>query len=279
MPLWLVPLSITPLALAAEPVLVGGPNPGGPAPSTVEIVLSWAEVGLRPAVPESPAIGPDLLALGPEGAAAVYDPLGRRVVVVGGRAFPVAGADGLAFTAAGVLLVMDGTARTLRAYDTDGALLDEQAFPGLVPPGGTLSVTGGAFDTSAVLSVDAFGNGHPLAAVSAAGALSAPTGAALVPPTRRVVRTGTSLLVDGARVATLDGRGGGRLFGDWLLVEAMNDGAVSRTAIPLDGGAAVTLPVRGRVYAPSQDVAVGPDGSLGFLDPRADGLYVVRVAP
>ncbi|MDP2315190.1 MAG: hypothetical protein Q8P41_19985 [Pseudomonadota bacterium] len=274
MPLWLVPLSLTPMSFAAEPVLVGSPQSRVPAAITVEVVLSWNEVGFRSAAPESPAIGPDLLALGPDGAAAVYDPIDRAVVVVGGKSFPVAGADGLAFTAAGVLLVMDNAARTLRAYDRGGALLDEQAFPGLVPTGGYLAVSG-----AAVLSVDAFGNGHPLAVVSTAGVLSAPKGAALVPPARRLVRTGSSLLVDGTAIATFTGRGGGRLFGDWLLVEAMNDGTVSRTAIPLDGGPTVSLPVRGRVYAPSQDVAVAPDGALGFLDPQPDGLHVVRVAP
>lgn len=273
MPLWLVPLSLTSLSLAAEPVLVGGPDPVGPAPITLDVVLSWTEVGLRPAAPESPAIGPDLLALGPDETAAVYDPVRRQVVVVGGPRFAVPRADGLAYTSAGVLLVMDGSARTLRTYDTSGTLVDEQAFPGIVPGGGSL-----ALDEPLVLAIDPFGNGHPLALVTMSGALSPPQGASLVPPARRVVRSGSSLLVDGETIATFTGRGGGRLLGDWLVVEAMNDGAVSRMAISLEGRVTVSLPVRGRVYTPTQDVAVAPDGGIGWLDPRTDGLHLVRVS-
>ncbi|MDP2309621.1 MAG: hypothetical protein Q8P18_26610 [Pseudomonadota bacterium] len=272
MPLWLVPLSLTGMSLAAEPARAGVPDPAGPPPVSLDLVLSWSEVGLRPAAPESPAIGPELLALGPDDAAAVYDPLRRQVVVVGGRPFRVPGADGLAFTSAGILLVMDGSARSLRTYDTDGTLLDEQAFPSIVPPGGSLAV-----DEPLVLAIDPFGNGHPLALVTMAGSLSPPQGASLVPPARRVVRSGTSLVVDGETIATFEGRGGGRLLGDWLLVEAVNDGAVSRMAISLEGRVTVSLPVGGRMYAPMQDVAVGPDGGIGWLDPQADGLHLVRV--
>ncbi|MFN7143623.1 MAG: hypothetical protein ACK4YP_07610 [Myxococcota bacterium] len=269
MSLWIVSM-----ALAGEPVVVGGPEPIAPALQRSEIVLAWGEVGLRPAVPESPAIGPDRLAVGPDGRSAVYDPLGKRVLVVGGASIPVPAADGLAFTAAGILLVMDDRARLLRAYRDTGAFVAELPFPGVVPPGGTLAVDG-----ASVLSVDVFGNGHPLATVSTSGALQAPSGPALVPAARKVVRNGTSLVVDGRAVATVEGRAGGRLVGDWLIVEAMDDGAVTRAAIPLDGGSPVSLPVRGRLYAPAQDVAVGPDGDLAWLDPRADGLHLVRVSP
>jgi hypothetical protein len=268
MPLWLVPLSF-----ASEPVVVGGPDPRNPAPVTVEVVLSWAEVGLLAARPESPAIGPDLLALGPYDAAAVYDPLRRRVLYVNGPSFSVPGADGLAFTSAGILLVMDGSARTLRTYDQDGVLVDEQPFPGIVPPGGNLAV-----DEPLVLAIDPFGNGHPLALVTLSGALSAPKSLSLVPPAHRVVRSGSSLLVDGATIATFEGRGGGRLLGDWLVVEAMNEGSVSRMAISLEGGLQVSLPVGGRLYAPAHDVAVGTDGGIGWLDPQSDGLHLVRVS-
>ncbi len=269
MPLWMVSI-----ALATEPIVVGPADPEAPALQRSEVVLSWDEVGLRPAVPESPAIGPDRLALGPDGVSAIYDPLGKRVILVGGSSFAVPAADGLAFTTSGVLLVLDDRARTLRAYRQDGGLVDEQALPGVVPPGGALRVEG-----AVVTSVDLFGNGHPLATVSTAGVLTSPQRPTLVPAARRVVRTGGSFVVDGRTVATIEGRGGARLLGDWLLVEAVGDGAVMRAAIPLEGGDTVSLPTRGRLYAPAQDVAVGPDGDLAWIDPRADGLHVVRVAP
>lgn len=271
MSVWMVSM-----ALAAEPVVVavGTSDPDAPGPIRSEVVLAWGVVGLRDAEPESPAIGPDNLAVGPDGVAAVYDPLGRRVLVVGGAAFRVPGADGLAFTARGVLLVLDDAARTLRAYRADGALIDEEPLPGVVPPGGALRVEG-----TVVTSVDVFGNGHPLATVSDNGGLTRPSAPSLVPPPRRVVRSGASVLVDGRPVATFGGRGGARLLGDWLLVEAVADGAVSRRAIPLEGGEPVELPAAGRLYAPAQDVAVAPDGDLAWIDPRVDGLWLVRVTP
>ncbi len=293
MPLWLIPLS-----LAADP---GTPAPGpleiGPGvsdPGTIgdgrrtEIVLSWASVGFAPAVPESPAIGPDLLALGPNGLAAVYDPLGKRVIVVGGATFAVPAADDLAFTAGATLLVLNDRARTLRAYTPAGDLLGERALPGLVPPGGFLGLDG-----ETVCSVDVFGGCHPLAvvrgdplAVVRGDPLGAPSGPALRPAARRMEKQGDALLVDGERVVTGIGRGGGRLLGDWLIVETMDEGTVTRSAVPVSRGRAapvvedaIPLPVRGRLYAPARDVSVAPDGSLGWIDPRADGLHLVRVAP
>jgi hypothetical protein len=45
------------------------------------------------------------------------------------------------------------------------------------------------------------------------------------------------------------------------------------------GGAQVSLPVAGRLYAPTQDLAAGPEGSLVVMDPRADGLHIWTVLP
>lgn len=270
MSVWMVSM-----ALAAEPVVgVGTSDPQAPELDRTEIVLGWDEVGYREAAPESPALGPDRLALGPDGAAAVYDPVHKRVVVVGGAAFAVPAADGIGFSARGFVLVMDDGSRRLRAYRTDGTLLDEEAFPGVVPPGGALRVEG-----ALVTSVDAFGNGHPLATVGDNGALTRPAGPSLVPPARRVVRSGQALLVDGRAVATVGGRGGARLLGDWLLVESMDDGVLTRRVIPLDGGETVAVPLDGRLYAPTEDVAVGPDGDLAWMRPMSDGLRIVRVTP
>jgi hypothetical protein len=260
-------------ALAAEP-LVEVPDPRAPGGLRAEVVLTWSEVGLAPARVESPAIGPDRVAAGPGDLVAVHDPVGGRVVVPGVGAVAVQGVDGLAFTASGVLLVMDDRARRLRSFDIEGALLDDQPFPGVVAGGGVLVVDG-----ELVLSVDVFGNGHPLAFVGATGALTPPAEPALVPPARRVVRQGAMILVDGRAVASVGARGGARLLGDWLLVESLDAGVVTRRAIPLEGGDAVELPARERIYAPAQDVSVGPDGDLAWIDPRADGLHLVRVSP
>lgn len=267
MALWMVSM-----ALAAEPIVVtaGG---GGPAPLRSEVVLTWAEVGLRPAVPESPAIGPNLFAVGPAGSWAVYSPVGKRILTAT-SAWPVPGADGLAFTESGMVVVMDDRARTVRVFGEDGEIFDTLPFPDIVPVGGTLAVVG-----VSVLSVDAFGNGHPLATVDDRGTLRAPTKTTLVAPSRRVTRSGASVVVDGRTVATVSGKGGARLLGDWLLVETLGESGASRAAIPLDGGAALTLPVRGRLYAPTQDASAASDGSFGWIDPRTDGLHVVVVTP
>jgi hypothetical protein len=269
MPFWLVPLTF-----AGEPVVVGSPDPRAPSGLRGEVVLPWSVVGLEPKATDAPAIGPDFLTLGPDGLAAVYDPLGKRVIVVGEGAFPVPAATDLAFTDDGVLLVLDDSARSLRAYDIDGALLGERPFPAIVPAGGSLGIDG-----VTACSVDVFGNCHALATLAPGGALDVVHGPSLRAPARQLVRDGATLRVDGKAVVTLPVRGGGRLLGDWLLVETMDDGTASRRALPVDGGAAVTLPVRGRVYTPQRDVAVGPDGDLGWLDPRADGLHLVRVSP
>lgn len=267
MALWMVSM-----ALSAEPIVVTTAS-GGPAPLRSEVVLSWAEVGLRPAVPESPAIGPNLFAVGPAGSWAVYSPVGHRILTAT-SAWPVSGADGLAFTESGMVVVMDDRARVVRIFGEDGEIFDSLAFPAIVPAGGTLALRG-----ATILSIDAFGNGHPLATVDDRGALRAPTKTTLVAPSRRVTRSGASVVVDGRTVATVAGKGGARLLGDWLLVESLGDNGASRAAIPLDGGAALTLPVRGRLYAPAQDASAASDGSFGWMDPRTDGLHVVVVTP
>ena len=146
---------------------------------------------------------------------------------------------------------------------------------GLVPPGGTLELQG-----DVAVSRDVFGNGHPLAVVGTSGALTAPTGPALLPAARMVEKVGSRIRVDGVTIAEISGeKGGARVLGDWVIVESLSAGAVTRTAIALDGGTRVTLPVRGRLYAPTDDISVSPEGELGWIDPRADGLHLVRVTP
>lgn len=268
MSLWIVSM-----ALATEPgARVPGVSPAGVALRS-ELVLTWAEVGFRAAGPESPAVGADLLAVGPAGSWAVYSPVGRRIVTAT-SAWSVSGADALAFTDAGLLVVMDDRARSLVVYGEDGEILGRRGFPDIVPHGGALAVVG-----SLLVSVDVFGNGHPLASVNESGVLVPPSKNTLRAPTRRVVTSGTSVLVDGRRVASVGERGGARLLGDWLLVESVSQGDVSRVAIPLEGGETLNLPVRGRLYAPTVDASAAPDGTFGWMDPQPDGLHVVVVTP
>ncbi|MES2642451.1 MAG: hypothetical protein V4850_23410 [Myxococcota bacterium] len=268
MPLWLVALSY-----GAEPIVVGSvPDTTIDVAVSVEVVVPWSEAGLVPARAESPPIGPDLLAMGPDGEVAFYDPVHASVVIVGMGSFPVAGVDDLLFTPSGTLLVLSGG--FLSAYDASGVLVERRALPGMVPPGGALGLDG-----SVVCSLDLFGGCHTIAIMTGGGGLASYDGPSLRPPTRVVRRVGDALFVNDRRIATLAGRGGGRLLGDWLLVEEMDDGTVSRRAVSLRDGAEVALPVEGRLYAPSRDVACAPDGTLGWIDPRADGLHIAQVTP
>ena len=46
MPLWMVSI-----ALATEPIVIGESDPDAPSLQRTEVVLSWSDVGLRPAAP------------------------------------------------------------------------------------------------------------------------------------------------------------------------------------------------------------------------------------
>jgi hypothetical protein len=249
-------LLLLPLALAAGP----------PA----DVRLPWTAVGFSPAGPESPAFGPDLLAAGPDGRWAAWDPV--RGVVIGVATIPLPHVDGLAFTRDGDLLVLDESRRTLTRWH-GGSEVASIAEDRLCPVGVELVVAG---DLAA--GRDVFGNLHPLAALGSGG-LDAPSGPHLLPAPHVVRLEGGKVTVDGVAIVVPADTLGAHLLGDWLVADAGRPGAVrERVAISLATGRSVAIPTKGR-YRPASGLAAAPDGALAYLDPRDDGLHVVRVAP
>lgn len=254
--------------------------------------VSWAEIELIPAAPESRAIGPDLLAAGPDGELAIWNPADALVHVypgldaaVGGdtpRSFALAAADDLAWTAPG-LVVLDDGGRRLDLYTAKGQLQGGLALPGLVPTGCRLEVSDGV-----VWGVDVFSNRHPIARVTASG-LSPAEGLTLQPPSVRVRWDASSrTLSAGNRTLALPQaiKAGGRVIegggARWLVVDAVvadRPITVERTVLSLDTGRSAVLPVTGRLYAPSQDLAVDGRGHLVWMAPMARGLVLGEVAP
>lgn len=270
-------LCLLPAARAAE--LPGGgvtvPRPDLPA-LEAEVVLPWSVVRLRPAAPEAPAVGPELLAVGSDGQWAVWDPV-ARVVLGAGFSVAVPHADGLVYTEDGDLLVLDDGARTLARYAVVGgaaASLARVAIPGLSPVGATLEI-----EDNLAVGRDVFGNLHPLADL-AGGGLDPAAGSQLLPAAHRARVEAGRLSVDGVEIG-VSGVVGARTVGEWVVVESGARGAITRrTAVSLVTGRQVALPIRvGAPYRPVADVSVGPDGALAFLDPKTDGLHIVRVSP
>lgn len=253
-------------------------------------LLDWRELDLIPAAPEMPAMGPDRLAAGPDGQLALWNPADALLRVYpsvdaalagdSSVAFALAAADDLAWTGAG-LLVLDG--RRLMLYDPGGQRLSELPLPGLVPTGSTLEVDG-----DAVYGRDVFGNRHPMATLGA-GRLAPPVDQRLLPPSAELRWDGGKhvMSAQGHRYAIPDAiKAGGRLLSggghSWLLVDAVVGDSplrVARQVISLDTGRRATLPVEGRLYAPSDDVAVDGRGHLIWMAPLPGGLEIGEVTP
>jgi hypothetical protein len=248
-----------------------------------EATLSWNEVASTPPGRDRPAMGPDRLAVGPDGELAWWNPASRRVEwrQAGGvlRLEVGAAAEGLCFLPTGELLVLAANRRLLR-YGRGGALEQRMELPERTPTGVELAVW-----QDRVVGVDRFGNGHGVARWSGAG-LQPWEGRSILDNPHPVRRSR-----DEAGV-TIDWEGGqhrvpgaleasGRDIGGWLVVDAVVDDRpihVQRLVFSAEG-AQVSLPVAGRLYAPTQDLAAGPDGRLVVMDPRADGLHIWTVRP
>ncbi len=254
--------------------------------------IPWSDLLLVAAMPESPALGPDLLAAGPEGQIALWNPATAQVHVYpsldavrasdAASSFAVPAADALAWTDAGILVLDDGR-RRLDLYASTGQLVDSVMLPGLVPPGCQLDVDG-----DVVRAVDVFSNSRGIANVSSSGFAPAP-GLALQGPSL-VVRWDqeSRVLTAGDRELRLphalkaSGRIQSRGAHRWLVIEAVVSDSpirVSRQALSLRTGKVVNLPVAGRLYAPGSDLSVDGHGHLVWMAPMADGLHMGEVTP
>lgn len=268
-------------AIAAEP----GSLPGvyAPAPQLdVDLLVPWSTVGFSPAAPESVAFGPDHLALGPDGRWALWDPV-RHVILVDGEAWPrasgapavLARVDGLAFASNGDLVILDASARILTRWD--GTSRWTLPMDRLCPKDVRLVIDG-----ELAAGIDAFGNVRPLADLSAG--LNPAEGPKLLAPeyVARVSNGVVEIDSPGAQQTVIDAPAdslAARIVGDWVLVEAGQPGKLrERVLISLETGRSVGLPLDGR-YRPASGVTAGPDGTVGFLNPAADGLHIVRVSP
>lgn len=260
------------LALAAPVGAAELPTP--PAPDTI-LVLPWKDVGFSPAAVDSPAFGPDLLALGGADDWALWDPV-RHVVFgdAGGRRFEARmdRADALAFVGQGEVLVLDASARTVSAWRGDERS-STLALDRLCPADVQLVVDG-----DRVYGQDAFRNLHPVAEWRASG-LAPLDGPRLVPPLHTVRVQAGGVEWDGAGVDAPANALAGRAVGDWLLLDAGVPGRlVERVLVQPSTGREVVVPLSG-AYRPASGVAAGPDGSVGFVYAAADGVHLVRVRP
>lgn len=267
-------------------VLLAGLGLSARAATVSQQTISWSVLPQVPAAEDALALGPDLLAAGPDGALALWNAAdGALWLVQPGRApsaHMLGHVDDLAWTEAGILL-LDESSRRLVLVDTEGQTLATRPLPDLSPVGMNLVVSGARVD-----GADPFGNRHPLARLDGQ-ALVAATGPALLPPAVSVRwdAAGKRMWVEG-RAFSVPGaiKAGGRVLGDaaqgWLVVDAVvSEGplVVTRKAIPLAGGASVDLPVAGRLYAPSRDLAIDAEGRLHVLVPTAGGVVLWEVTP
>lgn len=249
-----------------------------------EIRLPYAEVGFDAGAVDEDARGGQLLTAGPSDRLALYNPVDGAVVLLDGDGtirggFDALGISSMAWDSAGRLVTYAAHRRTLSLHSPDGVLLDEAGLPDIVPPGGTIAIA-----AADVFVVDVFGNLHRAAAITD-GTLQPPSGPTLVQGAGRIRWDGA------AHTMTVDGiawplpgaiKASGHLVSDdWLLLDAVvteSPITVTRTAILRETGESLELPVSSRLYVPDGDTAAQA-GDLLYLDPRADGLYLVRVTP
>ena len=249
-----------------------------------ETLLPYAVVGFEPGSVDEQPRGGELLTVGMRGQLALYNPVSAQVLLLD-QAYRVAATidaidvGSMAWDEHGRLLLYAPHRRMLSLHGPDGALLDVAELPDIVPTGGQVVI-----DAAEVFIVDVFGNRHRAARL--ADGLLLPEGRTVVPGPGRIrweAELGR-LTVDGVYWPLPDAiKASGRLIGeDWLLVDqvvAESPIAATRTAMLRETGEHHSLPVEGRRYVPRADVVAGEAGQLLYLDPRMDGLYLVRVTP
>ena len=241
--------------------------------------MPWADFGYTPNTRETADQRPEILAIGQNGAFAIWDPIQGRVITTTG-AFSVTNVDALGLCADGDVLV--AYRDTLSRRGTSGELRGELTLRATLPTGAALVMDG---ETVMRLSVE----GSEAVAIAASEGLKLWMGesrATVAPTVKRLARNsgGSTLQVNGRDVLDTNGYASGRVLGDWLLVEerSVEDvGAVGllgvrRTLVNLStGNRTAPITTQGWLYRPG--LTLGPDGSIAWLAPTAEGLEIWRV--
>lgn len=243
--------------------------------------VPWADLGYLPGARSAAEARPELLAIGPDGAYAVWDPVNGRVLTDAGG-FEASGVEALGVCTDGDVLVAHGA--TLSRRSPTGATRDDLTLRSPLPAGTALIVQG---DTVLRLSADGL---EPVALADVGGLRTwlGATGPVPAPTVRRLPRDsgGSTLQVDGRSVLDTNGYASGRVLGDWLLVEERSvedvgeSGSVGmrRTVVSLaTGNRTAPMPTKNWLYRPGH--TIGPDGSLAWLAPTANGLQIWRLRP
>ncbi len=259
-----------PLLLFVSVALAGdvgsvGPVSGPDGLRVEERVVPWAEFGFVPAAQEQKAIGPDRVAAGADGLAAVWDPVRQQVLVlhdlVVQGAFAASRVDDLAF-AGRDLVLLEG--RTIALVGADGRDHGNLPVPDLVPTNIDLLVQG-----SDVWGVDPFGNRHAIAHVE--GGLSVATGASFGGPAFAKVEVTPRAGALKTSVRTL---GAG-----WAIVDSVvSDFPIGVERAVVHDGRSLPLETRSRSWTPADDADVDAEGRLVVIVPLADGLHVRRIS-
>ncbi|MFL5345016.1 MAG: hypothetical protein ACJ8AT_09485 [Hyalangium sp.] len=255
------------------------------APGVVRRSLKYGvDVGFQPASVDEQALGPDHLAVGPKGVAALYDRVRGRVLVLARDgapgSFEAGQVDGLSFTPQGELLVIDSSLHQLRIYRPSGELQHKIDIPRDGPLGAISLENGVIYVTTR--------EGQRRAVAELAGGK-------LLPPQRGVELSKEQLLalkehVPGGQLMRLGGeslvvpekvRISAQPMGKWIeLVIAATDsnGHVRVERTLRRPGQVVALPDGARgAYAPVDDLAVATDGTVVYLEPGEKELALAWI--
>jgi hypothetical protein len=241
--------------------------------------MPWADFGYTPSARETADKRPEILAIGQAGAFAIWDPVQGRVITTAG-AFAATNVDALGVCPDGDVLV--AYRETLSRRAPSGELRGELTLRAPLPTGAALIMDG---ETVMRLSID----GSEAVAVAASEGLKLWMGesrATVAPTVKRLARNsgGSTLQVNGRDVLDTNGYASGRVLGDWLLVEerSVEDVGpvgvlgVRRTLVSLStGDRTAPMTTQGWLYRPG--LTLGPDGSIAWLAPTAEGLEIWRV--
>jgi hypothetical protein len=230
-----------------------------------EVEIPWTRLGFRAAREEEPAVGPEWLAVDSDGDWALWDPV-RRAVVGSEGSVGLSFVSSMVFDDDGTLWVLDERARVILAL-RDGVIVSREAKARLCPTGVALVVVDGE-----VRGRDPFGGLHVVQEGGGAGSR-------LAWPRVRV--DAGRVTVDGLSLAAPADTLAARLYGDWLVIEAGEPGALRvRQAVSRLSGRVVPLPLlRDERYRPLGDVVGLSDGSFAWLEARESGVTLHRAWP